>query len=227
MRRGLVVGLAASSSSHFLCTLAHRLLFATASRTMPGCCTGRGPLRAGSRPSTGSESTSCDSRSTGVRLSHSAGHGLEPYRSGASRSAGSRRRRRRDALRHAALANGGRSTNWASTSSSTFASFAGAAARRYPWVKDLLIWNEPNQRRWPRPTTPSTYVTKLLHPAHRPATENALETGLFYAYCFTGDSSGSPRDGPDGGFVEPLGAVARRDPWSCRLRAAPQDETYQ
>jgi hypothetical protein len=34
--------------------------------------------------------------------------------------------------------------------------------------------------------------------------------GFFYACCFTGDSSGSPRGGPDGGFMEPLGAVARR-----------------
>jgi hypothetical protein len=46
--------------------------------------------------------------------------------------------------------------------------------------------------------------------------------GFFYARCFTGDSSGAPRDGPDGGFMEPLGAVARRDRWSCRLRAAPR-----
>jgi hypothetical protein len=34
--------------------------------------------------------------------------------------------------------------------------------------------------------------------------------GFFYACCFTGESSGSPRDGQDGGFMEPLGAVARR-----------------
>jgi hypothetical protein len=33
--------------------------------------------------------------------------------------------------------------------------------------------------------------------------------GFFYPCCFTGDSSGSPRDGPDGGYMEPLGAVAR------------------
>jgi hypothetical protein len=62
-------------------------------------------------------------------------------------------------------ANGGRSRNWAPASGSTFASFAAAAAKRYSWVKDWLIWNEPNQRRWLRPTTPRTYVTKLLNPA--------------------------------------------------------------
>jgi hypothetical protein len=62
-------------------------------------------------------------------------------------------------------ANGGRSPNWAPTSGSTFAAFAAAAANRYPWVKLWLVWNEPNQRRWLRPTTPQTYVTKLLNPA--------------------------------------------------------------
>jgi hypothetical protein len=62
-------------------------------------------------------------------------------------------------------ANGGRSANWAPTSGSTFAAFASAAAKRYPWVKLWLVWNEPNQRRWLRPATPRTYVTKLLNPA--------------------------------------------------------------
>jgi hypothetical protein len=62
-------------------------------------------------------------------------------------------------------ANGGRAPNWAPRSGSTFAAFAAAAARRYSWVKLWLVWNEPNQRRWLRPTTPLTYVTKLLNPA--------------------------------------------------------------
>jgi hypothetical protein len=63
-------------------------------------------------------------------------------------------------------ANGGRASNWAPRSGSTFADFAAAAANRYPWVKLWLVWNEPNQRRWLRPTTPQTYVTKLLNPAY-------------------------------------------------------------
>jgi hypothetical protein len=63
-------------------------------------------------------------------------------------------------------ANGGRLPNWAPTSAGTFAAFAAAAAKRYPWVKLWLVWNEPNQRRWLRPTTPRTYVTKLLNPAY-------------------------------------------------------------
>ena len=63
-------------------------------------------------------------------------------------------------------ANGGRSSNWAPTSGASFANFAAAAVKRYPWVKKWLIWNEPNQRMWLRPTTPRTYVTKLLNPAY-------------------------------------------------------------
>jgi Cellulase (glycosyl hydrolase family 5) len=63
-------------------------------------------------------------------------------------------------------ANGGRATNWAPTSGATFASFARHAAQRYPYVRRWLIWNEPNQRRWLRPTTPETYVKVLLNPGY-------------------------------------------------------------
>jgi glycosyl hydrolase family 42 (putative beta-galactosidase) len=63
-------------------------------------------------------------------------------------------------------ANGGRGTNWAPTSGSSFAAFAAATARRYPFVRRYLIWNEPNQRRWLRPTLPSVYVRTLLNPAY-------------------------------------------------------------
>ena len=63
-------------------------------------------------------------------------------------------------------ANDGRSANWIPRSKWTFAGFARRAAGRYPFVKNWLIWNEPNQRRWLRPTTPSTYGAKLLDPAY-------------------------------------------------------------
>jgi len=84
-----------------------------------------------------------------------------------------------DALRHAhievvlqlvgtpAWANGGRGPNWAPATSSTFASFAAAAAREYPWVTRWLVWNEPNQRLWLRPTSPAVYVVRLLNPAYQ------------------------------------------------------------
>jgi hypothetical protein len=63
-------------------------------------------------------------------------------------------------------ANGDRSSNWAPRSASTFSAFATAAAIHYPWVRRWLIWNEPNQVRWLRPTTPAVYTSRLLNPAY-------------------------------------------------------------
>jgi hypothetical protein len=63
-------------------------------------------------------------------------------------------------------ANGGKPSNYAPSSGATFGSFASAAAKQYPWVRRWLIWNEPNQVRWLRPTAPSTYTSKLLNPAY-------------------------------------------------------------
>ena len=63
-------------------------------------------------------------------------------------------------------ANGRKPSNVAPTSSATFAAFATAAAREYPWVHKWLIWNEPNQVRWLRPTSATVYTTKLLNPAY-------------------------------------------------------------
>jgi hypothetical protein len=65
-----------------------------------------------------------------------------------------------------AWANRGRGPNWAPTSPTAFAAFARAAARHYRWVKKWLIWNEPNQVRWLRPTSPRVYVARLLNPAY-------------------------------------------------------------
>ena len=62
-------------------------------------------------------------------------------------------------------ANGGRAKNFAPGASS-FAGFARAAATRYRWVKQWLMWNEPNQARWLRPTSPSVYVRQILNPGY-------------------------------------------------------------
>jgi len=70
-------------------------------------------------------------------------------------------------------ANGRKPSNVAPSSGATFAAFARAAAHEYPWVRKWLIWNEPNQRRWLRPTSPTVYTTKLLNPAYI-ALHNAL-----------------------------------------------------
>jgi hypothetical protein len=77
-------------------------------------------------------------------------------------------------------ANGGRGTNVAPLRGADFARFARQAALRYPFVRRWLVWNEPNQRRWLQPTSPSVYVKRLLNPAyvaiHR-AHRNALVAG--------------------------------------------------
>jgi hypothetical protein len=49
-------------------------------------------------------------------------------------------------------ANGGRAPNFAPTRPRYVRAFARAAARRYPWVRYWLIWNEPNKPLWLRPT---------------------------------------------------------------------------
>ena len=65
-----------------------------------------------------------------------------------------------------AWANGGRPENWAPTSKWTFAGFARRVAERYPFVHLWTVWNEPNQQRSLRPTSPRVYVQQLLNPAY-------------------------------------------------------------
>jgi hypothetical protein len=65
-----------------------------------------------------------------------------------------------------AWANGGQGANWAPLSSDAMVQFGTAAAERYRFVRYWLIWNEPNQRRWLRPVSPSVYVSRLLNPAY-------------------------------------------------------------
>jgi len=65
-----------------------------------------------------------------------------------------------------AWANGGRTPNFAPPHPRDFAAFARAAARRYPWVRYWLIWNEPNKRLWLRPTRAAIYVQHLLNPGY-------------------------------------------------------------
>lgn len=63
-------------------------------------------------------------------------------------------------------ANGGNPPSWVPAAGADFARFAGEAARRYPYVRRWVIWNEPNQRRWLRPTSAAIYTAKLLNPAY-------------------------------------------------------------
>ena len=49
----------------------------------------------------------------------------------------------------------------------SFAAFARAAAKRYPFVRRWLVWNEPNKRPFLRPDLVArVYVQKLLNPAY-------------------------------------------------------------
>ena len=107
-------------------------------------------------------------------------------------------------------ANGGRSPNWAPERAASFAGFAGAAARRYPFVRSWLIWNEPNQRRWLRPTAATTYVTKLLNPGR------AAIRGAVPAAKVAGGAT-APRGGPGG--VSPVRWIRGRKAAGARLDA--------
>jgi hypothetical protein len=63
-------------------------------------------------------------------------------------------------------ANGGRGPSVAPRSASSLGAFAGAAAKRYRGqVAHWVIWNEPNQVRWLRPSSPRTY-TRLLNASY-------------------------------------------------------------
>ena len=63
-------------------------------------------------------------------------------------------------------ANGGRGPNVPPRVATSFADFAYAAAKRYPFVRTWTIWNEPNQRVMFSPAAPKVYVSRLLNPAY-------------------------------------------------------------
>jgi len=107
-------------------------------------------------------------------------------------------------------ANGGRGPSDAPTSATTFASFARAAALRYPWVKRWLIWNEPNQRRWLQPTSPTVYTTRLLNPAYA-----AIHRAIPGAQV--GGGVTAPRGSTDG--VSPVAWIAGMHAAHARLDA--------
>ncbi len=71
-------------------------------------------------------------------------------------------------------------------------------------MKRWLVWNEPNQVRWLRPTKPSIYVTRLLNPAY--AALHASISGVRVA----------------GGVTAPRGATGGVSPvdWLRGMRAA-------
>ena len=90
-----------------------------------------------------------------------------------------------------AWANGGRPPDFAPPRRQDFGAFARAAARRYPWVRYWLIWNEPNKRFWLRPTRPKIYVWHLLNPGYE-----AIHAVLPHAHV--GGGVTAPRGGLGG-----------------------------
>ena len=63
-------------------------------------------------------------------------------------------------------ANGGKKFNYLPLNATDFGDFAAAAYNRYPWVRDWLIWNEPNKAGFAQPVSPQLYVQRLLNPAY-------------------------------------------------------------
>ena len=101
-------------------------------------------------------------------------------------------------------ANGHRAENWAPTSKWTFAGFARRVAERYPFVHLWTVWNEPNQQRSLRPTSPRVYVQQLLNPA------------------FAAIHSVSPGSQVAGGVTAPRGSTGGVSPvdWIAGMKAA-------
>lgn len=88
-------------------------------------------------------------------------------------------------------ANGDAAPNVAPRSKWALSSFAAAAAKRYPWVRQWEVWNEPNLRRFLQPNSPAVYVTRLLNPTY--AALHAVRPGVRVAGGAT-----SPRPTPSG-----------------------------
>lgn len=121
-----------------------------------------------------------------------------------------------------AWANGGRPPNWLPTTSG-FADFAYAAAKRYPWVHMWTVWNEPNGRDFSVPVSPSLYVQRLLNPAyaslHAAGGANVVAGGVT-----------SPRQAPSGmsplAFMQGMRAAhARLDAYAHNPYAVEPSET--
>ncbi len=64
-------------------------------------------------------------------------------------------------------ANGGSGPNVAPLDGADFQRFAEAAALRYPFVSNWIMWNEPNKPTWLQPSSARTYVSQILNPGYR------------------------------------------------------------
>jgi hypothetical protein len=107
-----------------------------------------------------------------------------------------------------AWSNGGHPPNW--LPSSGYADFAYAASKRFPWVHQWTVWNEPNGRTFSVPVSAKAYVQKLLNPAY--ASLHQASAGNVVAGGVT-----SPRKSPSG--VSPLSFMLGMKAAGARLDA--------
>jgi hypothetical protein len=107
-----------------------------------------------------------------------------------------------------AWSNGGHPPNW--LPSRGFADFAYAASKRFPWVHEWTVWNEPNGRMFSVPVSARAYVRQLLNPAyaslHQASSANVVAGGVT-----------SPRKTPTG--VSPLSFMLGMRAAGARLDA--------
>lgn len=86
-------------------------------------------------------------------------------------------------------ANGGNKANWIPENASDYANFVVAVHNRYPWVRDWLIWNEPNKAPFIHPVDPKLYVQRLLNPAY--AALHSVDRSVRVAGGVTGPRAGA------------------------------------
>lgn len=107
-------------------------------------------------------------------------------------------------------ANGGAGPNVAPLDGTDFEQFARTAALRYRFVRNWVVWNEPNKGAWLRPASPRTYVRQILNPAYRGI--KAVNRRARVAGGVT-----APRGGQGG--VSPVDFIRRMDQAGARLDA--------
>jgi hypothetical protein len=86
-------------------------------------------------------------------------------------------------------ANGGNKPNWIPDDGADYANFVVAVQNRYPWIRDWLIWNEPNKAPFMHPVDPKLYVQRLLNPAY--AALHAVNKSVRVAGGVTGPRAGA------------------------------------
>ncbi len=105
-------------------------------------------------------------------------------------------------------ANGDTGRNGIPTDGDDFANFATAVQNRFPWIRDYLIWNEPNKPLFLKPLSAEQYVKKILNPAY--AALHAVSKSVRVAGGITG-----PRAGPGG--VSPIDWIHQMKAAGARL----------